>query len=342
VLISEIKLRSTIRRILTEEPSGLRTGVVADGTGYEFEFRNDGRVRVVKQPANDKNLLNRTLSPEAAKKVALKLEKINANGSKGTNVQGVARGTLVFNSAAVPAQPAAAPAGSTRPGVLKAMATFFSSIASKITVDSSCAPNLIPLWVYPFMSFLVLRKTPLVITNDVYLQSLHRICDIARARGSANLAGPGDIASAQDRDPAYTNNKQGIVGADVSFAKDWSKGYDYSSKNPYMHIAMSLTNFSFSGPPGGPYTFTDNYDFNHPKTTSPPLGDPNYMLQEALARSQFLNTVTKKFRTAGMFGGIEDLMRYYEATLNYGGFQITGTTIVPQGYVPLKAGTKKK
>ena len=342
MLISEIKLRSTIRRILTEESSGLRTSVIADGTGYEFEFRNDGRVRVVKQPANDKNLLGRTLSPEAAKKVALKLEKINANGSKGTNVQGVARGILVFNSAAVPAQPAAAPAGSTRPGVLKAMATFFSSVASKITVDSSCAPNLIPLWVYPFVNFLVLRKTPLVLTSGVYLQSLHRICDIARARGSANLAGPGDIASAQDRDPAYTNNKQGIVGADVSFAKDWSKGYDYSSKNPYMHIAMSLTNFSFSGPPGGPYTFTDNYDFNHPKTTSPPLGDPNYMLQEALARSQFLNTVTKKFRTAGMFGGIEDLMRYYEATLNYGGFQITGTTIVPQGYVPLKAGAKKK
>ena len=341
MLITESKLRKIIQELLSEAavvPPASAAGPVTRGVhkgkgGYDYEIFSNGKIQIVSK--NGKKLPTPiVMNQKQAMAVAQEQKDL---GNKGTLMARIADGTLVFNSAAVPAQPAAAPAGSTSPGVLKTMATFFSGIASKLTVDSSCAPNLIPLWVYPFMSFLVLRKTPLVITNDVYLQSLHRICDIARARGSANLAGPGDIASAQDRDPAYANNKQGIVGADVSFAKDWSKGYDYASKNPYMHIAMSLTNFSFSGPPGGPYTFTDNYDFNHPKTTSPPLGDPNYMLQEALARSQFLNTVTKKFRTAGMFGGIEDLMRYYEATLNYGGFPITGTTIVPQGYVSLKA-----
>jgi hypothetical protein len=65
------------------------------------------------------------------------------------------------------------------------------------------------------------------------------------------------------------------------------------------------------------------------------------MLQQAVARNQFLKTVSQTFQTKGIFGGIEDLMRYYEATLNYGGFQITGTTVVPQGYVPPKARAKK-
>ena len=75
-----------------------------------------------------------------------------------------------------PASPVApAAAGSTSPGVLQAMTTGLSNIASMITVDSLCAPSLIPLWVYPFMNFLVLRKTPLVLTNAVYLQSLRRI-----------------------------------------------------------------------------------------------------------------------------------------------------------------------
>ena len=156
------------------------------------------------------------------------------------------------------------------------------------------------------------------------------------------MAGPGDISTAQDRDPAYAQNKQGIVGADVSFSKDWSKGYDYTTTNPYMHIAMSLTNFSFSGPTGGPYTINDTYDFNAPGKVDAPLGNPRYMLQESLARSLILKTVWATFKAKGIFGGIEDLMRYYEATLNYGGFQITGTTEIPEGYVPLRAKAKAK
>jgi len=241
---------------------------------------------------------------------------------------------------ASPVAPAAA--GSTSPGVLQAMMTGLSSIASMITIDSTCAPSLVPLWVYPFMNFLMLRKTPLIITNTTYLQSLHRICDIASLRGSPRMAGPGDIKTAQDRDPIYSKDKQGIVGADISFANDWSTGYDYTTTNPYMHIAMSLTNFSFSGPPGGPYTINDTYDFNAPGKVDAPLGDPKYMLQQATARSRIFSSAFQAFKTKGIFGGIEDLMRYYEATLDYGGFQITGTTIVPEGYVRPKTKAKAK
>jgi hypothetical protein len=348
MLITESKLRKIVQEVLLEATppaaagaapaAGPVTSTIKKGNGgYEYEIFSNGKIQIVKKAGKQ---LPTPIILNQKQALAVAKEQVQL-GNKGTTVAQIASGTLVFNPAAAPAQPAAAPAGSTSPAALQAMATFLSSIASKLTVDSLCAPNVMPLWVYPFVNFLVLRKTPLVLTNAVYLQSLHRICDIARARGSANLAGPGDIATAQDRDPTYSKDKQGIVGADVSFAKDWSKGYDYTSTNPYMHIAMSLTNFSFSGPPGGPYTITDTYDFNEPGKVDAPLGNPNYMLQQAVARNQFLKTVSQTFQTKGIFGGIEDLMRYYEATLNYGGFQITGTTVVPQGYVPPKARAKK-
>lgn len=351
MLISEKKLRSIVREMINEQGSFASGSGPAAGErilsvrkmgkgGYEYEIFSNGKIQIVGK-AGKKLTEPIVLNQRQAVAVAKEQQEM---GNKGSVVARVASGDLVFGGGgtAAPASAPAAPAGSTSPGVLQTMATFLSSIASKLTIDSTCAPSLIPLWVYPFINFLVLRKTPLVLTNDIYLQSLHRICDIARARGSANLAGPGDIATAQDRDPAYSLDKQGIVGADVSFAEDWSKGYDYSSKNPYMHIAMSLTNFSFSGPPGGPYTVTDTYDFNEPTKVDPPLGNPNYMLQQAVARSQFLKTVLSTFQTKGIFGGIEDLMRYYEATLNYGGFQITGKTVVPQGYTPPSAKAKSK
>jgi hypothetical protein len=336
MLISEKQLRSAVRQMLEEQAAALPdAGAIKQGKGgYEYQMFKNGKIQIVKR--NGK-VYPTPVVLNQQQAVAVAKEQIEL-GNKGSVAAGIAAGTLVFNPAAAPT--AAAP-GSTSPGVLQAMSTFLSSVASKITVDSSCAPNLIPLWVYPFVNFLVLRKTPLVLTNAVYLQSLHRICDIARARGSASLAGPGDIATAQDRDPTYSKDKQGIVGADVSFAKDWSKGYDYTSANPYMHIAMSLTNFSFSGPRGGPYTVTDTYDFNEPGKVDAPLGNPNYMLQQSLGRSQILKTVFQTLKTKGIFGGIEDLMRYYEATLNYGGFQITGTTVVPPGYMVPKARVKK-
>ena len=336
MLISEKQLRSAVRQMLEEQTPLPDAGVIKQGNGgYEYQMFKNGKIQIVKRNGKAYNpplVLNQ---PQA---VAVAKEQIQL-GNKGSVARDIAAGTLVFNAAAA-ATPPAAP-GSTSPGALQTMATFLSSIASKITVDSPCAPNVIPLWIYPFMNFLVLRKTPLTLTNATYLQSLHRICDIARARGSAGLALPGDIATAQERDPLYSGNPQGIVGADISFAKDWSKGYDYASTNPYMHIAMSLTHFKFSGPRGGPYTIDDNYDFNEPGKIDPPLGNPKYMLQQAVARSQFLTTVSQTFMTNGIFGGIEDLMRYYEATLNYGGFLITGTTVAPEGYVPPKVRAKK-
>lgn len=350
---------STLRRIIREEarislredqaipsPSPSLSvgeqGFIKPGNGgYEYKLFSNGKIQIVKR--NGKAYPTPvTLNQQQAKAVAKELIEL---GNKGSIVTSIANGTLAFNpGAAAPAASAAvtgAAAGSTSPGVLQAMSTFLSSVASKLTIDILCAPSMIPLWVYPFISFLVLRKTPLVLTNSTYLQSLHRICDIARARGSANLAGPGDIATAQDRDPVYKQDKQGIVGADVSFSKDWSKGYDYTSTNPYMHIAMSLTNFSFSGPTGGPYMFNDTYDFNEPGKVDAPLGNPNYMLQQSLGRSQILKTVWSTLKAKGTFGGIEDLMRYYEATLNYGGFQITGTTEIPAEYVRPNAKVKK-
>lgn len=332
MLITESRLRELIQGMLSEAPAPISSSIKQGKGGYEYQIFSNGKIQILKtkggKPVPTPIVLNQ------AQAVAVAKEQI-AMGNKGSVVAAIAAGTLVFD-------PAATPAGSTNPSMLQAMADFLSSIASKLTVDSLCAPNAIPLWVYPFMNFLVLRKTPLVLTNEIYLQSLHRICDIARARGSASLAGPGDIATAQDRDPAYAADKQGIVGADVSFAKDWSKGYDYTSTNPYMHIAMSLTNFSFSGPAGGPYTITDTYDFNEPGKVDAPLGNPNFMLQQSVARSQFLKTVVQTFKAKGIFAGIEELMRYYEATLNYGGFQITGKTVVPPGYKPPAAKATKK
>lgn len=97
MLISENRLRSIVRSVITEELDGLSTGVIKDNSGYEFEFRSDGRVRVIKQPASDKKPLNRILSPESAKKVAQNLIKINAKGSAGSVAQGVASGTLSFS-----------------------------------------------------------------------------------------------------------------------------------------------------------------------------------------------------------------------------------------------------
>ena len=315
MLIAEKQLRNIIKKILNESIQQERTWTDSTNSAYKYSYNpTTGVVKIVSSPkSKEPVIVDKTKKPKAYDAILAQFNKLPP-------------------AAATPPQPVTT-AGSTNPGTLGSMATFLSKIASYFTADSYCAPKVIPLWVYPFINFLVLRKTPLVLTNDVYLQSLHRICDIARARGSANLAGPGDIATAQDNDPVYSKDKQGIVGADVSFKNDWSQGYDYKSTNPYMHIAMSLTNFSFSGPAGGPYTFTDNYDFNHPKTTEPPLKDPNYMLQEAIGRSQFLKTVLQRFQTGGVFSGIEDLMRYYEATLNYGGFQITGETVIPEGYV---------
>ena len=99
MIISESKLRSTVRQVLAEQSAGLSTGVIADDAGYEHEFRSDGRVRIVKQPAKDKNPLGRILSPEVAKKVALKLIKINAKGSKGSTAQDVSTGKLSYAGA---------------------------------------------------------------------------------------------------------------------------------------------------------------------------------------------------------------------------------------------------
>jgi hypothetical protein len=182
----------------------------------------------------------------------------------------------------------------------------------------------------------------MVITNDAYCQALHRVCDAAWARGGKDLANPGDIATAQNGDPAYNGNKQGIVGAGISFAGDWSQGYDYTSTNPYMHIAMSLTNFSWTKNGDGTYNFSDTYDFNEPGKVDAPLGNPNYMLQNARARSRIFTTATERFMKNGMFSGIEDLMRYYEATLKYPGFKITGKTVIPEGYKPAQPAAAKK
>lgn len=231
----------------------------------------------------------------------------------------------------------------TETGVLGKIAGVLGAMSNVLAAaDGLCNPTAMPLWVWPFINFIALRKSDMVIKNDAYCQALHRVCDAASARGSRGLANPGDIATAQNGDPAYNGNKRGIVGADISFAKDWSKGYDYTSTNPYMHIAMSLTNFSWTKNGDGTYSFSDTYDFNEPGKVDAPLGNPDYMLQNARSRSKIFSTATERFMKSGVFSGIEDLMRYYEATLNYGGFKITGKTIIPAGYKSAQSAAAKK
>jgi len=324
---------------------------LADSDGqYKYRVFPNGALQIIKSPKNLKvsaqNPLTVSTKNPAYAAIIGSLKSLYTSSTTLLSKPFEAIKAVAVNAAKA-ASDALAPDPNapvtTDPGLLKTFADAFSKVSNAVVVlDRSCAPSGIPLWVYPFMCFLVLRRNPMVIKSEGYLQALHRICDAAWARGSRNLAGPGDIATAQNGDPAYNGNKQGIVGADISFAKDWSQGYDYSSTNPYMHIAMSLTNFSFKKNTDGTYTFSDNYDFNHPKTTAPPLRDPKFMLQNAIARSQILKTATDRFANRGIFAGIEDLMRYYEATLDYGGFQITGTTMIPPGYKPAQSPKSKK
>jgi hypothetical protein len=42
-----------------------------------------------------------------------------------------------------------------------------------------------------------------------------------------------------------------------------------------------------------------------------------------------------------LFAGIEDLMRYYHATLRYPGFKITGKTLMPPNYTAPRSKTAK-
>jgi hypothetical protein len=112
MLISENRLRSIIRDVIIEQSTGaqgLSTGVIKDKSGYEFEFRSDGRVRVVKQPASDKKPLNRVLSPDVAKKVAQNLIKAGAEHSGGSVAKAVAAGTLSFAGESSDAASTAAP-----------------------------------------------------------------------------------------------------------------------------------------------------------------------------------------------------------------------------------------
>lgn len=103
-----------VRQLLNEE-QGLTTGISYDKSGYGFEFRSDGRVRVVKQPPSDKGQLGRTLSASIAKKVAQNLIKMKAKGSGGSTIKGVADGSLVFSDAGA-AAPAAGGASEIRDG----------------------------------------------------------------------------------------------------------------------------------------------------------------------------------------------------------------------------------
>jgi len=293
-----------------------------EGT-YEYEFFEDGKVQIIKK-AGKATVPPIVLNQQQA--IAVAKEQVTM-GNQGGIIAKIADGSLVYDPSK---KPAAAPAD---PGFVAGLATSMKSFASQVlSLDNLCAPNVIPLWVYPFMCFLVMRKNPLTLNNVEYREALHRICDIARLRGSKDLANPGDIATAQSLDPKWSSNPQGIVGAGISFRGKWDQGYDYASPNPYMHIAMSLTNFSYTGPDGGPYTFNDSYDFNEPGKVTPPLGNAQYMLQAAAGRNNIMKTVMQKFNQSGTFSAVEDLMRYYEATFNYGGFLITGTTQIPQGY----------
>lgn len=210
--------------------------------------------------------------------------------------------------------------------------------------DGRCAAKDVPLWVFTFGNFVFLREEPLVLRDPEYLEAIHRICDVARSRDpKTNLIIPNDTQKAQKLDTKYAENFEDVVGSNEKpFGGYWAPS-DIFNTNPYMHIGMCLTNFSFNGPTGGPYTFYDKYDFNKMGSSKPPLGDTDYMLQYLGPLLGVKFSLMKKLIKMGPFSALEDLMRYYEATLNYGGFEIKGTTIKPGGdYVPPKPVEKKK
>jgi len=324
---------------------------LADSDGsYMYRVFPNGALQIIKSPKNLKvsaqNPLTVSTKNPAYKAIIGSLKSLYADSATLASrafqaISGAAAGAAKAASDALAPDPNA-PA-TTDAGVLGKMAGALGAMSNVLgAADGLCNPTTMPLWVWPFINFIALRKSDMVITNDAYCEALHRVCDAAWARGGRGLANPGDIATAQNGDPAYNGNKQGIVGAGISFAGDWSQGYDYTSTNPYMHIAMSLTNFSWTKNGDGTYNFFDKYDFNEPGKVDPPLGKPNFMLQNARARSRIFSTATERFMKNGMFSGIEDLMRYYEATLNYGGFQIKGKTVIPAGYKPAQPAVTKK
>jgi hypothetical protein len=300
---------------------------INDNGGYTFDVSDNGTIKIVGRP----NGVNtpKTLSTSAADKVA---KALKAQGKVSRGLDAAINKDVSNQQTVKPSNTSTSkkPDNEKSDKDLEGWSVKFKRLMM-IVPDAFCGPDLIPLWIYPFFCFLGLRETPLTLVNPVYLQCLHRICDIANIKGT-NIAGPVHIEAAQASDPLWSLNKQGIVGTeDLPFGGDWSHGYDYTSNNPYMHIAMSLTNFSFTGPPGGPYEIKDQYDFNAPGKVDPPLGDPKYMLQKVSGWSNLPVTV-KKHLSSGLFSVIEDLMRYYEATLNYGGFSIEATTVKPLGY----------
>ena len=317
---------------------------------YMYRVFPNGALQIIKSPKNPKvsvqNPLTVSTKNLAYKAIIGSLKSLYSRSQVLVSApfKAIAAGAAdAAGAAAAALSPTPGAPTTTDAGTLGVMASAMGKLTNLLSsFDGMCSPNIIPLWVYPFFCFLMLRSNPLTITNEAYRQALHRICDVAWARGSRKLANPGDIATAQAYDPAYSGNKQGIVGADISFAKDWSQGYDYSSTNPYMHIAMSLTNFSFSRNGDGTYNFSDNYDFNEPGKVDPPLGNARYMLQNDIARKRMPATVLEMLQKRGVFAAIEDLMRYYEGSLNYKGFQINGTTMIPGGYTSPRAPAAKK
>jgi hypothetical protein len=317
---------------------------------YMYRVFPNGALQIIKSPKNPKvsaqNPLTVTTKNKYYKTIIGSLKSLYSRSQVLVSApfKAIAAGAAdAAGAAAAALSPTPGTPTTTDPGALGTMAKAMGTLTNSVSVlDRTCAPSMIPLWVYPFFCFLVLRTDPLTITNNEYRQALHRICDAAWARGSRNLANPGDIQTAQNLDPVHSANKEGIVGANISFAKDWSQGYNYNTTNPYMHIAMSLTNFTFSKNNDGTYSFSDNYDFNEPGKVDPPLGNARYMLQNDIARKNMPRTVLEMFQKRGVFAAIEDLMRYYEGSLNYKGFQINGTTMIPEGYTSPRAPAAKK
>lgn len=318
---------------------------------YVYRVFPSGALQIIKSPKNLKvnaqNPLTVSTKNPAYKAIVGSLKSLYADSSTLAGrafqaISGAAAGAAKAASDALAPDPNAPV--TTDSGVLGKIAGVLGTMSNVLgAADGLCNPTRMPLWVWPFINFIALRKSDMVITNDAYCQALHRVCDAAWARGGRGLANPGDIATAQNNDPAWNGTgKQGIVGADVSFAGNWNREYEYDSANPYMHIAMSLTNFSWTKNGDGTYNFSDTYDFNEPGKVAAPLGNPDYMLQNARAKSRIFATTTERFMKNGMFAGIEDLMRYYEATLKYGGFKITGKTIIPAGYKPAQPAAAKK
>lgn len=177
--------------------------------------------------------------------------------------------------------------------------------------SSGLLANNIPVWIAFFIYFISLRKREIILTSDDHKRAMYYICKNAENRGSTGGFSYRDYFEAQKLDPS-------AEAQEATYANgDWSK----TSLNPYVCLSAAVGRGSFTKQ-GDVYSYSDNYDFNILRGGGEKIED--YMLNS----KNFSNGVSRAIDLLGndrMFAGVEELCVWYEITLGYRGFPVSGT-----------------